>query len=92
MSLWSGGIPPRKKTQTKPKVVHAYVFMIADAIHASAEKIEKVKSGVSLRCDSSIRWFIRRTFIIIRLCLGKLLGNLLQVAKRTINNNTPIIP
>ena len=28
---------PRKKTQTKTKVVHAYI--IADAMHASARKI-----------------------------------------------------
>ena len=43
---------PRDKTQTKPKVVHAYI--IADAIHASARKIIKVKSGVSPRCARSI--------------------------------------
>ena len=43
---------PREKTQNKPKVVHAYI--IADAIHASSRKIQKVESGVSLRCARSI--------------------------------------
>ena len=36
----------------KPKVVHAYIT--ADASHASARNIHKVKSGVSLRCARSI--------------------------------------
>ena len=36
----------------KPKVVHAYIT--ADAINASGRSIQKVKSGVSLRCARSI--------------------------------------
>ena len=36
----------------QPKVVHAYIT--ADAIHASARNMLKVKSGVSLRCVRSI--------------------------------------
>ena len=45
---------PRKniRTQTKPNLIHAYI--IADAVHASARKIQKVKSGVSLRRARSI--------------------------------------
>ena len=43
---------PREKNTNKPKVVHAYIT--ADAFHASARNIYKVKSGVSLRCARSI--------------------------------------
>ena len=44
---------PRKKTQTKPKVLHAY-YIIAGTIHTSTRKVWKKKSGVSLRCARSI--------------------------------------
>ena len=41
---------PRRKHELK--VVHAYIT--ADAIHASARNIEKVKLGISLRCARSV--------------------------------------
>ena len=48
---------PGKKHE--PKVLHAYHrYIIADAIHASAEKYKKVKSGVSLRCACPY-WYLR---------------------------------
>ena len=44
---------PRKKTQTKPKVLHAYI--VAEAIHPCLrEKNIKVKSGVSLQFARSV--------------------------------------
>ena len=45
---------PGKKAQTKPKVVHAYIILVADAIHASATKMQRMRSRVSLRCARSI--------------------------------------
>ena len=38
----------------KQKMVHAYIVLVADAIHASARKLKKMKSGFSLRCARSI--------------------------------------
>ena len=43
---------PQRKNTIKPKVVHAYIA--GDAIHACTKNIQKVKSGVSLRCARSI--------------------------------------
>ena len=46
----------KKHKQDKKKVVsqHRTWYIIADAIHASARKIQKVKSGVRLRCCRSV--------------------------------------